>query len=176
MTRSPMPPGSRGRRCGGYVGRRSRVLPRETCPWVVDLFSQRLAMPRGVVRSGQESAEAIVAALHGGEGPNMRSGTCTRRSMHEEDAGTKAEKPERSLSVGGGTAEGRGTERQAGTARDDYAGEGARAPEPQVLPVNRRIGNGTSGGVGGQGLRGPTLPACPAAECSSGPLGVVHEH
>ncbi len=79
--------------------------------------------------------------------------------MREEDAGTKAEKPERSLRAGGGTAEGRETERQAGTARDDYAGEGALAPEPHVLPVNRRIGNGTSGGVGGQGLRGPTLPA-----------------
>ena len=78
--------------------------------------------------------------------------------MREADAGTKAEKPERSLSVGGGTAEGRGTERQACTARNDYAGEGALAPEPQVLPVNRRIGNGTSGGVGGWGCEAPPYP------------------
>ena len=78
--------------------------------------------------------------------------------MREEDAGTRAEKPERSLSVGGGTAEGRGTEHQAGTARDEYAGEGALAPEPQVLPVNRRIRNRTSGGVGGWGCEAPPYP------------------
>ena len=115
-------------------------------------------MPRGVVRSGQKSAEAIVAALHSGEGPNMRSGTCTERSMREEDAGTRAEKPERSLRIGGGTAEGRETKRQACTARNDHAGEGALAPEPQVLPVNRRIRNRTSGGVGGWGCEAPPYP------------------
>ncbi len=107
---------------------------------------------------GQESAEAIVAAMHSGEGPNMRSGTCTERSMREADAGTKAEKPERSLRAGGGTAEGRETERQACTARNDHAGEGVHAPEPQVLPVNRRIRNRTSGGVGGRGREAPPYP------------------
>ncbi len=112
----------------------------------------------GAAKGGQESAEAIVAAWHCGEGPNMRSGTCTERSMREEDADTRAEQPERSLSVGGGTAEGRETERQTGTARDEHASEGARAPEPHVFPVNRRIRNRTSGGVGGWGREAPPYP------------------
>jgi len=126
----------------------------------------RLVASRGVTKGGQESAEAIVAALDSGEGPNMRSGTCTERSMREADAGTKAEKPERSLRAGGGTAEGRETERQACTARNDYAGEGALAPEPHVLVVNRRIRNRTSGGVGGWGCEAPPYPLSFQPDCA----------
>jgi len=66
-TRSPMPSGPGGRRCGGYVGRRSRVLPWEICR-----SAERLAMLRGVAMDGQKSAEAIVVAVQGGEGPNTR--------------------------------------------------------------------------------------------------------
>jgi len=49
------------------VGRRSRVLPWEVCR-----FAERLAMPRGVAMDVQKSAEAIVGAVQGGEGPNTR--------------------------------------------------------------------------------------------------------
>jgi len=63
---------------------------------------------RGVVMGEQKSAEAIVAAAHGGEGPNTRSRTGTERSMPEGDADKKAGKPERTRRVGGGTAEGTG--------------------------------------------------------------------
>ena len=66
-TRSPMPPGPFGRRCGGYVGRRSRVLPWEICP-----CAERLGMLRGIAMDGQKSAEAVVVAAQGGEGPNTR--------------------------------------------------------------------------------------------------------
>jgi hypothetical protein len=66
-TRSPMPPGSGGRRCGGYVGRRSRVLPWEVCR-----SAERLAMPRGVAMDWQKSAEAVLVAVQGDEGPNTR--------------------------------------------------------------------------------------------------------
>ena len=78
--------------------------------------------------------------------------------MFDGGAERQTEKSERSLIVGGGTAEGRGTVRQTDTARDGHVGDGALAPEPQVLPVNRRIGNGTSGGVGGRGREAPPYP------------------
>ncbi len=66
-TRSPMPSGLVGRRCGGYVGRRSRVLP-----WEIWSPAERLAGSRGVAMCGQKSAEAIVVAVQGGEGSNTR--------------------------------------------------------------------------------------------------------
>jgi hypothetical protein len=71
----------------------------------------RLATPRGVVIDGQESAEAVVAASHSGEGPNTRSLLDTERSMRDGDAERRAETPERSPRVGGGTAECRETAR-----------------------------------------------------------------
>ena len=40
-------------------------------------------------------------------------------------AGKRAEMPERARRVDGGTAEGTGIVRQAGTAREEYAGDGA---------------------------------------------------
>lgn len=65
-----------------------------------------LASLRGEARGEQESAEVVVTAAHGGEGPNETSRFGTKRSMSEEDADQKAERPERSRKVGGGTAEG----------------------------------------------------------------------
>lgn len=41
-----------------------------------------------------------------GEGPNKRSRFGSKRSMNERDVDQKAEKPERSRKVGGGTTEG----------------------------------------------------------------------
>ncbi len=150
-----MPPGSRGRICGGYVGRRSRVLPRENCP-SVPLSGTSCVKRRSEGRAGVSRGHS--SRSHSGEGPNTRSRPCTKRSMPEEDADTTAEMPEWSPSAGGGTAEGRETERQTGTARDEHASEGARAPEPHVFPVNRRIRNRTSGGVGGWGREAPPYP------------------
>ena len=83
-----------------------------------------LAMPQGVVKGGQKSAEVILAVSHDGEGPNRRNGTGTERSMVEGGADKKAEKLERTRRVGGGTAEGKGSARQTGTARDGYAEDG----------------------------------------------------
>ena len=44
--------------------------------------------------------------------------------MHDVDADKKAEMPERPRRAGGGTTEGTGFARQAGTARRDTAGDG----------------------------------------------------
>ena len=62
-----MPPGLVGRRCGGYVGRRSRVLPWEICP-----SAERLAGSRDVATEGQKSAETVVVTAQGDEGSNTR--------------------------------------------------------------------------------------------------------
>ena len=78
---------------------------------------------------GQKSAEAIVAAAQGGEGPNTRNRTGTKRSMDERDADKRAETSERHRKAGGGTAEGTGVERQAPTAR----GETARAEPTELI-------------------------------------------
>lgn len=65
-TRSPMPSGPSVRICDGHVGRRSRALPWEICR-----SAERLAVSREVAMNRQKSAEAIVVAVQGGEGPNM---------------------------------------------------------------------------------------------------------
>ena len=80
-----------------------------------------LASLRGEARGEQKSAEVVVAAAHGSEGPNRRSRVGSKRSMSEEDAAQKAEKPERSRKVGGGTAEDTTPARQALAARGDKA-------------------------------------------------------
>ena len=104
----------------------------------------------------QKSAEAIVAAAHGGEGPNTRSRTGPERSMTEGGAGKKAEKPERARRAGGGTAEGTGIVRQADTARDGDTGDGAPMLMEEVcaranlLAAYRRVvRNGGAPGVDG---------------------------
>ncbi len=82
---------------------------------------------------GQKSAEAILAISHDGEGPNTRGRTDTRRSMHEEDADQRVERPERTRSVGGGTAEGTSAARQACTARREDVREGTPLLMEEVL-------------------------------------------
>ncbi len=69
------------------------------------------------------------------------------RSMHEAEAGTRAEMPERPPRVGGGTAQSRGDERQTGTARNDNAGTEASLLMEEVL--RRELGRkpGALGGV-----------------------------
>jgi hypothetical protein len=61
--------------------------------------------------------------------------------MAERDAGKKAEMPEPSRRVGGGTAEGTGLERHGVTAPIEHV-------ESSVPLMNRRIRNRTCGGVG----------------------------
>jgi len=119
-----MPSGPKGRRCDGCMGGKSRALPWEVCS-----SAEGLATLRGVVKAEQKSAEAVVAAAHRGEGPNERSRVGSKRSMSEKDAAQKAEKPERSRKVGGGTAEGTTPARQALTAR----GEEAKAEAPSLI-------------------------------------------
>ena len=84
-------------------------------------------------KDGQKSAEAILAVAHNGEGPNKRSRVGSKRSMSEEDAVQKAEKLEQSRKVGGGTAEGTTTARQALAARGDKAEEEAPFLIEEVL-------------------------------------------
>lgn len=64
---------------------------------------------------GQKSAEAIVAASHGGEGPNTRSRIGTERSMREEGADKRAGMPERIGKASDGIAEDTDLARQART-------------------------------------------------------------
>lgn len=86
----------------------------------------------------------------------MRSRVGSKRSMSEQDAEQKAEKPERSRKVGGGTAEDTTTARQALTAR----GENTKAEAPSLIEeVLRRenmmkahkrvVANGGAPGVDG---------------------------
>ncbi len=98
---------------------------------------ERLATPRGVARGAQESAEAIVAISHDGEGPNTRSRTDTRRSMRDGDADQRTGMSERARRAGGGTAEGTGTARQACAARREQVRDGA----PMLMEEVVRRGN-----------------------------------
>lgn len=68
----------------------------------------------------QKSAEGIVAAAHGGEGPNMKERRGTGTLRDEGGAGRRAEMPEDTRKVAGGTRETKGGERQASTAVKEY--------------------------------------------------------
>ena len=81
----------------------------------------------------QKSAEVIVTVAHDGEGPNMRSRVGSKRSMSAKDADQKAEMPERSRKVGGGTTEGTTSARETLTARGGKAKEEAPSLIEEVL-------------------------------------------
>src|SRR3990170_2038921 len=66
----------------------------------------------GAARGGQKSAEAIRAAAHGGEGPNMEGRQGADPSTDEGDAAKMAERPEASRRVAGGTRESTARARQ----------------------------------------------------------------
>ena len=118
------------------------------CPWLV--------APRGTAMGVQKSAEVIVAAAHGSEGPNMSSRTGTERSMVERDAGKRAEKPEQARKASGGTAHGPGAERQAAAARNESTEdetpllmEEVCARENLMNAYKRVVRNGGAPGVDG---------------------------
>jgi RNA-directed DNA polymerase len=76
--------------------------------------------------------------------------------MVEGGAGKKAEKPERTRRVGGGTAKGTGRARQAATVREGHAGEGAPMLMEEVcarqnlMAAHRRVvRNGGAPGIDG---------------------------
>ena len=76
--------------------------------------------------------------------------------MHDVDADKKAEMPKRPRRLGGGTAEGTGFARQAGTARRDTAGDGTPLLMEEVLcrenvlaAYKRVVRNGGAPGIDG---------------------------
>ncbi len=86
--------------------------------------------------------------------------------MFDGGAERQAEKSERSLSVGGGTAEGKGTVRQADTARDGHVGDEAPqlmeevcARENMQVACKRVVRNGGAPGPDGTTVEG-LLPYC----------------
>ena len=86
--------------------------------------------------------------------------------MSEGGADKKAEKLEQARRVGGGTAEGKGIARQAGTAREGYSGDGAPMLMEEVcarenlLAAHRRVvRNGGAAGVDGMTVE-ELMPYC----------------
>ena len=69
----------------------------------------------------QKSAEGVVVAAHGDEGPNMEGRRYAETSMDEGDARRKAEMPEDSRKVAGGTRKNTARERQTSAAAEENA-------------------------------------------------------
>ena len=122
------------------MGGKSRALPWEICP------------PSGE----QKSAEAIVAAAHGGEGPNREDRQGANASTDEGDAARMAERPEDSRRVAGGTRQSTGRERQASAAAAGHAPPNAERLLEEVLrrenllnALQRVRSNGGAPGVDG---------------------------
>ena len=68
------------------------------------------------MKGEQKSAEGVVAIAHSGEGPNVEGREECRASMDEGDADRRAEMPEDSRKVAGGTRENMERERQTSKA------------------------------------------------------------
>jgi len=92
--------------------------------------------PGGAARGGQKSAEAIRAAAHGGEGPNMDDRQGANASTAGGDADRMAEMPEASRRVAGGTRESRVRQRQtvAAAAEQVRLAMGRRGVELRLEP------------------------------------------
>jgi RNA-directed DNA polymerase len=84
------------------------------------------------MRDEQKSAEGIVAITHDGEGPNVM-GVEELTSMDETDADRRAERPEDSRKVAGGTSEKKERECQASTAEKEETQPGAERLLEEVL-------------------------------------------
>ena len=122
------------------------MIPGEVCR-----SADGLVLPGGGMMGLQKSAEGVVAIAHDGEGLNVQGGKGAGTSMGEGDADRKAEKPEAS--------------RRVARAEPARAREGSvnrprwvrRTPDRRRLSTlyepgtNRRMPNGTYGGVRGGG-------------------------
>lgn len=85
----------------------------QACLWLLPSRDGGMSM--------QKSAEGIVVAAHGDKGPNMEGRRGAEISMDEGDAQRKAEKPEDSRKVAGGTRKNTARERQASAAAEENA-------------------------------------------------------
>jgi len=85
------------------------------------MFAYRLPPSRDGGMNVQKSAEGIVVPPRRDEGPNMEGRKGTKTSMDEGDAPRKAEMPEDSRKVAGGTRKNTARERQTSTAAEEKA-------------------------------------------------------
>lgn len=116
--------------------------------------------------SRQKSAEAIVVAAYGDEGPNGLNRTDAEHSMPERDADKKAVMPEHTRRIGGGTAERTGGAHQTGTAGEDHVGDQRSLTMEQVVcrenmlaAFRRVVSNKGAAGIDGMSVEelGPML-------------------
>jgi len=73
-----------------------------------------LVMPEGATRGGRKSAEGVIVAAHGDEGPNVKDRKAAGASADEGGAGRMVKRPEDSRKVPGQTR--RSTERKRQTS------------------------------------------------------------
>jgi RNA-directed DNA polymerase len=83
------------------------------------MLAVRLSLSRDGEMSVQKSAEGIVAAAHGGKGPNMEGRMGAEVSTDEGDVQRMAEMPKDSRKVAGGTRKNTERERQASAAAEE---------------------------------------------------------
>ena len=114
---------------------------------------------------GQESAEAKVAAAHGGEGPNIKSRTGTEHSMRQGDAESRVRSPS---GAGRQAAEPPMAQRRAPnrTACEDNARDGTMEliqavmrRENMIAAHQRVVQNGGAPGVDGMTVE-ELMPFC----------------
>jgi len=116
--------------------------------------------------SQQKSAEAIVVAACGDEGPNGLNRTDAEHSMPERDADKKAVMPEHPRRIGGGTAERTGGAHPTGTAWEEHVGDQSSLTMEQVVcrenmlaAYRRVVSNKGAAGIDGMSVEelGPML-------------------
>ena len=109
----------------------------------------------------QKSAEGVVVAAHGDEGPNMEGRRDAETSMDEGDARRKAEMPEDSRKVAGGTRKNTARERQTSAAAEENAQPETTKLLEEVLRRENLIAalNRVQSNKGAPGVDGMTVEA-----------------
>jgi hypothetical protein len=117
----------------------------------------------------QKSAEAIVVAACGDEGPNSLNRTDAEHSMPEGDADKKAAMPEHARRVGGGTAESRGGPWWNAGATRQRTGRPDRHPDTHVGKSGEARGKESRLTLGGlvRWGKGVGMPSGPYLACWS---------